>query len=248
MKSRIGNLLIIVVCIVGFPFGVQAQENAVEKAMHTLRQMTTRYQQAKYLSFDVVYRYATEEKPAVYLDSLKGQYKLHGSRYWSLLDNRESMFDDNLLLMRFEEDSLMYIAAPRNSSGAPAMLDTMLFANKEAKYDYAETPSEQVITMTFNGQAPCRRIAWHIDRATGYLTKMVSLVRAEQLYDPSVRSLISEAAASCVMVETIYANYRQGAFTDNVFDMRKYIKKEGQEYVTVAPYEKYKVFIGTPGL
>jgi hypothetical protein len=30
--------------------------------------------------------------------------------------------------------------------------------------------------------------------------------------------------------------------------MAKYFKKAGKDYVTVAPYDHYKVFLGTPGL
>ncbi len=225
------------------------------KAMQAIRSMAAKYQQAQYLSFDILYRYAAESKPGEYLDSLKGQYKLHGNRYWNILDNRESVYDTRLLLMRFEEDSIIYLAKPGEGAAQSgtgniglAMLDTMLFNNKEAQYAWKETNAEQVITLSLAGPVACRQMTWHIDRTTGFLTKMVSIVRSEQLYDPSVRSQIADAATSYVIVETLYSNYRQGTFNDNVFDLGKYIKKEGQDYVTVAPYERYKVFLGTPGL
>lgn len=249
------------------PFNGWAQANTqqpadgADKAISVLRHMAAKYQEAQYLSFDILYRYAAADKPALYLDSLKGQYKLHGSRYWSLIDNRESVYDNNLLVVRFEEDSVLYISAPAlqggergqqqgpaGQAGTLAILDTMLFANKDARCAYTETDSEQLISMRFEEPAPCRLITWHINRTTGLLTKMISQVRSEQLYDPSVRSLISDTGVSYVIVETIYSNYRQGAFTDSVFDHGKYIKKQGGDYVAAPPYERYKVFVGTPGL
>jgi hypothetical protein len=258
MKSITVNILITVMslaAISSLPFRSWGQADDAGKALQAIRSLAAKYQQAQYLSFDIVYRYAAENKPGVYLDSLRGQYKLHGNRYWSILDNRESIYDTRLLLMRFEEDSIIYLAKPgtgAKQAGAGnvglAMLDTVLFNTKDAQYAWAETNTEQLVTVSFIGPVACRRMTWHIDRATGLLTKMVSLVRSEQLYDPSVRSQITEAATSYVIVETLYSNYRQGAFTDKVFDLGKYIKKEGQDYVTVAPYERYKVFIGTPGL
>lgn len=260
MSNKACKLLIVLAGIagaIGLPFRGRGQAPADDagKAMQVIRLMAAKYRQAQYLSFDIVYRYAAESSPRVYLDSLKGQYKMHGNRYWSIIDNRESVYDTRMLLMRFEEDSIIYLAKPGAASTQPGaggpvltMLDSMLFHNKDITYSYGETNTEQLVTMSFAGAVACRRMTWHVDRATGLLTKLVSLVRSEQLYDPSVRPQITEAAASYVIVETNYSNYRQGAFTEGIFDLGKYIKKEGQGYVTVAPYERYKVFIGTPGL
>ena len=246
-------LLMVVMVVAGLSSRSWAQA-PVSQALQAMRRVAATYQQARFLSFDVLYRYAAEDKRNEYLDSLKGQYKVHGSRYWSVLDNRESVYDTRLLLLLFQEDSLIYLARPASATGQEAALnplampDTFLLNQKNMDCSYTVSPQEELIGMHFTGNGPCREVTWHVDRKSGYLTKMVSIMRADQLYDPSVRSLVTDAASAYVIVETLYTNYRQGTFDESVFDLGRYIKKEGKGYVTVAPYERYKVFVGTPGL
>jgi hypothetical protein len=248
MKKTLFVLLMVTLCR---QQGYVQQDEANAKALQAMRKLVEGFQRSKLLSFDILYRYAAEDKPGEFLDSMRGQCKLHGNRYWSNLDNTESVYDAHLLLMLFKDDSIMYLAKPAvsPSPGAPgAMPDTFLLNNKSIQYSYQETPAEQLITLSFEATAPCKRVTWHISRKTGYPVKMTSLVRTDQLYDPSVRSLVDNAAASWVIVETMYSNYRQGEYDETVFNLGKYIKKEGQEYVTVAPYEGYKVCLGSTGL
>jgi hypothetical protein len=67
------------------------------------------------------------------------------------------------------------------------------------------------------------------------------------LYEASVRSLV-EASNAYAVVECLYTNYRQENSGKDLFDAARYFKKEGNEWVTVAPYDNYKIFIGTPNL
>jgi hypothetical protein len=76
---------------------------------------------------------------------------------------------------------------------------------------------------------------------------MVNIVESRELYDPSVRSLVA-GNSSYAIVETDLTNYREGAFEDSELDPGRYFKKVGKEYVSVAPYESYKIFLGTPDL
>ncbi|NII26635.1 hypothetical protein HB364_16215 [Pseudoflavitalea sp. X16] len=235
----------------------QAQEEATSKAAAAMRRLAEKYQQARLLSFDVLYRYAAEGKPGEYLDSLRGQCKVHGNRYWSALDNTESVYDGQLLVMLFKEDSIIYLAKPAAASmpgaqgGAAnpvAMIDTFLLHNKGSQCFYTATPGEELITLSLPGTGPYKQITWQVNRKTGYLDKMTSLVRSDQLYDPSVRAQVTDAASSYVVVETLYSNFRQGAYEESIFAPGRYAKKEGDTWVTVVPYEKYKVFLGSTGL
>lgn len=228
-----------------------AQATDADKAFLALHKLATTYQQAKLLSFDVLYTYAAEGKPAAHLDSLKGQCKLDGNRYWSVIDNTVSVCDNNILLTLFGEDSLMYLVRSSGMQGAAnpaAMLDTLLLKNKDVQYRYSETATEQTVGFSMKGAGAWKKMTFYIDRKTGYISRMASLVRSDQMYDASVRSLVADAAAVYVVVEALYSNYRQGNFDEKVFDMARYFRKAGNAYVTQPPYEKYKVFIGSAGL
>lgn len=232
------------------PFRGQAQATGTSKGLQALHKLAARYQQPQFLSFDVLFRYATETQPTNYLDSLSGQYKLHGNQFWSMLDGQLSVCDTKLQLMVFEEDSLLMLTRPGSSPGVSpvSMLDSFLLNQKEATCQYTATATEEIIEVSFPATGMYRKISWYIDTRTGYLNKMVSVMTADQLYDPSVRSLVSGGNNAWVIVETLYSHYRQAAFDEVVFDLGRYIKKEGESYTPVAPYEKYKVFLGSSGL
>lgn len=230
-----------------------AQETtSQQKAWQAMHKLTQTYQQARLLSFDISYSYAAEDKPAQPLDSLRGQCKVNGTRYWSRLDETESVYDDTLLLMLFKEDNLMYLAKPTATQKASvnpiALLDSFFLKNTNTQYVFTENATEQAITITMPPGSLTKKATYYINKRTGYLSRMSSLVRADQLYDPSVQNLVSDAASVYVVVETVYTNYRQGAFDVQVFDMSRYFKKEGDAYIAVTPYNDYKVFLGSNGL
>lgn len=255
--SRI--LLLILMMAAGLPFRGrgQGQDEETIKATVAMRRLADKYQQARLLSFDVLYRYAAADKPGEYQDSLRGQCRLHGNRYWSVLDNTESVYDGRLLAVLFKEDSILYlarpaaVAVPAGQGGAAnpmAMIDTFLLRNKGSRCSYTATPGEELITLSFPGTGPYKQITWQVNRKTGYLEKMTSLVRSDQLYDPAVRAQVADAASVYVVVETLYSNSREGAYDEQVFDLGRYVKKEGDAWVAVAPYDHYKVFLGSNGL
>lgn len=224
------------------------QDDTTGKALQALHRMVSAYRQAHHLHFDILYRYAAESNPGEYLDSLVGQYKIHGNRYWSQLSNSETVSDGRLMLTVFTEDSLIYLAAAPSTLNVMTMLDTLLPKQMNAQYHYAVSGTEELVTLSFAGGSAYKEVTWHIDRKTGYLNKMVSVVSADQLYDPAVRSLVTGTANAYVVVETLYNNYRENAFDEQVFDTGRYVRKEGQEYVPVGAYENYQVFVGSPGL
>jgi hypothetical protein len=241
--------ILILITMMGMMTYVSAQVGEQVRALGALRQLQLVYQQAKLLSFDVRYTYAKEEAPVEILDSLDGQYRLHGSRYWGLLGNTESVYDDQLLLLLFKEDSLLYLARPKGAGAGPvAMVDSLLLQQPGSRFGYAETASELLVSLVLPETSPYKKMTWHIDRRTGYLNRTSSLVRSDQLYEAAVRSSIPEAAAEYVVVETVYSHYRNGGFPESIFDLDRYLKKEGTEYVAQGAYAGYKVFLGSTGL
>ena len=228
-----------------------ARSETEQRAIHALRRLTTAYQQPAYLGFDVLYRYAEEARPQKYLDSLRGQYKVHGGQFWSMLDSQETVSNSQLVLTVYREDQLL-ILSKATAGGPPAsplaMLDSFLVSNSANSYSYNNTPTEEVVSVQLPAGSPCKKMTWYIDRKTGYLRRMESLMRSDQLYEPAAQPLVTDAASVYVVVETLYQNYQTGQFGDEVFDLGKYYRKEGNEYIAQAPFEGYKVFLSSTGL
>jgi hypothetical protein len=239
--------------ILFFLFGISRHavyaQDEKKQALGLLQQLAATFKNTAQLSFDVQYKYAAEEAPAVYLDSLNGHFKLSGNRYWYDLDNTEAICTSDYLIMLFREDNVMYLARPTATgiNNPVALIDSFLLNNANITCHLTGNKQWNIISLTFPASYPCRKMEYYIDKETGWLVKTVNVVRSEELYEPAARSLI-EGAITYAIVEAWYTNYRKDGFDNHVFDNDRYFKKQGMEYVTVAPFDTYKIFLGTPNL
>jgi hypothetical protein len=243
------NLLILIVML-SWTCASLAQADTRNAAVSAIRQLTQHYRKIPLLGFDVEYRYAAEAKPAVYLDSMKGSVKLSGNRYWYQLDSTEVLYGDKYVVAIYPEDKIMYLSKPSSQAAAMnpmALLDSLLFKAPGLQYSLTSSPNQQIVTVRFEKSSSYKKIDYYINTRTGFLSKMVSTVNAEQLYTPEAQSKLS-GEKTFAIVETCFTNYREQALDETVFDTGRYFKKEGQEYITVAPYNIYKIFLGNPGL
>lgn len=221
-----------------------------KEAVATLKKLSAAYTAAPYLGFDILYRYATENAPGVYLDSLSGHVKTSGNRYWYELDNMESVYTPDYVIRLFREDKLMYLTKQLpgavNPVNAFTVSDSFFITNANITCSMQEMQERTIIIIRFNEPGIYKRMEYYIDNKTGYLSKMISVIQAEQLYDPSVRSKLEGPAWA--IVETVYSNYNTAPIDENLFSSDRYFKKEGNEYVVTAAYEDYKIFLGKVGM
>lgn len=225
-----------------------AQQGTASEAKEVLQRLADRYRAATCLSFNVSYYYATEEAPAVYIDSLQGSFKMNGNHYWYEIAGTESLYSDQYAVVLYKEDKMMYLAKPAANMANPvSSLDSFLKADKYVTCHVEHEKKFSKLVLDFIGKGPCKRAEYLIDNQTGFIARMRSLVKSELLYDPAVLSQV-ENNDSWSVVEMRFDNYREKSFDDKALDVAKYFKKEGKEYITVAPYETYKIFIGTPNL
>lgn len=229
---------------------LQAQMPEKQRAVGILRSLSDRYRSYKSLHFTITYKYSAEDKPGVYLDSLKGDFKMSGGSYRYLLDSTEFVGNKDLTVVLYKQDKVMFLSksSPAMQSGSPmALLDSILLKNDSVNCQLTETKEQQKIRISFQPGLATRAIEYTIDRKSGFVTRMTQIVQSQQLYDPSVRPLV-EGHSSYAIVETDFMNYREGDFDKGELDLGRYFKKEGKLFVTIAPYDSYKIFLGTPDL
>ena len=225
---------------------VQANPGAVE----ALRALTIAYRDADYLSFDMTYYYAEEKSPKVYLDSMRGSFKMKGNRYWYSMANTESLRRDDFIVTVFNEDRIIYLSKPSPDMAGVnpvAMLDSFLSGSQFYSFDLQEDKKEKKLTIHFKDDLPYKKIEYVIDRKTGFISRMTSLVRSDQLADPSI-SLEPGTTKTYSIVEAVFEHYRLKSFDESAFDTTRYFRKEGKDYVALPPYDAYKIFLGSPNL
>ena len=227
-----------------------AQPDSRSAAIRAIARLGAHYKEIPLLSFDILYRYSDEKKPGIYMDSLRGSFKMDGQRYWYLLDSTEMVYTEKSVVILYRQDKLMYLSAPSAQSAAAnplVVLDSFLSKKEGIQYELSNAGGETTVTLRFGSGYTYKRVEYHIEDKTGLLRRMVSVVKSEQLYDPSVRTAIAPGESYAV-VETLFSNYREKGFDAGVFDTGRYFKKEGGNYTSIAPYDDYKIFLGKTGL
>jgi hypothetical protein len=230
---------------------LRAQDDR-SKVLTLMQQLLDTYRSTPYMSFDVHYKYAAEQAPAVYLDSLNGQFKLSNGRYWYNMDNTEAVCTNDYLIMLFKEDQVMYLTKPsvkaiRGMSNPVGLLDSLLLKNKDIDFHVRDEAAFHVIALSFSGNTSYKKIEYYIHKRSGLLQKTVNIVRAEELYESADRPFL-EGAITYAIVEAAYSNYSTEAFDDWLFANDRYFRKQGAEYTAVTPFDSYKIFLGTPNL
>jgi len=225
-----------------------AQTTSTSEAKQLLQRLADKYRNAVHLSFDIAYYYAANKMPVTYLDSLQGHFKMNGNHYWFEVAGTESLYSDQYAVVLYKEDKLMYLTKPAaNITNPVASLDDFLKADTLFTCSVTHEQDFDRLAIDFKGKSAYKRTEYYIDTHTGFITRMVSLVRSELLYDPSATPAIDQANAYSI-VEMQFSHYLENSFDDKALDSAQYFKKEGKEYVTVAPYDTYKIFIGSPNL
>ncbi|HYC27484.1 MAG TPA: hypothetical protein VEB42_01695 [Chitinophagaceae bacterium] len=247
MAFYISRTLLLAVCW-GMACVCYAQ-TARQQAISELNKLTARYRSSDHLSFNIDYRYALENKPAVFLDSLKGSFKMHGLSYWYAIDSTEAVVGKDYTVMLFKEDRIMYLVKP--SSAMPdknplSMPDSTWLASDEVKCSIDVLEHEKKITLEFNPGKGCKRIEYYISKRTGMVNRILSYVPAAGLFDPEVRPTVQPSDYG--IVEMKFSNYKEKSFDGSILNMATYFRKEGNEFVTSSPYEPYKIFLGNPNL
>lgn len=226
--------------------------------LQVLQQLQQTYSTTGFLSFDIQYKYAAEATPTLYEDSIGGQVKLHGQQHWTQLDNTEMINIPGYLITLFKEDKLMYLSAPPPQSAgySPAtgtmsaqwvkQLDSMLARKDQLQARVEETARSRTFVIDYLQPKEWKRISYHIDKRTGYLTGITSLVHADQMYDPSVREKVTGDVY--VIVETHFTNYSTAAFDTGLFNAARYFTKKDGQYTSVGAYSAYTVYQASAGL
>jgi hypothetical protein len=229
---------------------VFAQSSGKQPVMAAMQSLAGRYAVKKNLSFSVVYRYSTETRPGVYLDSLKGSFEISGDRYKYRIDSTELLSTKDISVILFRADKLIYLAKPSAAmklNNPLALLDSLLWKKDSVDGEVMELGDVEKIVLRFNARGPVKRVEYLIDKGSGLLIKATNTIDSRQLYDVSVRSKI-QGAVTYVNVEADFVDYREGAFVETELDPGLYVKKVGGQYVTQGPYQSYKIFLANPDL
>lgn len=229
--------ILLVLSIMAAGINTYAQSDGKKEALDIMRNLVNTYSSQSALNFDIAYKYFMEESPAVLLDSLYGQCKLSGDRYWYQLDNTESIKTAGMLVMIFKDDEIIYLSKPSAniSAGSPlSAIDSMLIKSPGVSCEVTEESGLQSVVLNFPAHPNYKKLVFRVNKQSGYLVSVTSTVQDEQ--------------KRWAVIEAKFSNYSTGGFDNSFFDTTRYFIKQGNEYVAGVLYENFRVFLGNPGM
>ena len=228
-----------------------AQSSDNSRFISELKQIQDQYKASGFLKFDVRYLYADESAPDVFLDSLKGEVYINGSNYKMALDNTETIRNDLYTINLFTEDKLILLSNTRAEDvnyNPLVILDSVFQKIKNLQLNIQVENGLKVLNVSFPEGGPYKSFTMVVDTASGYLSKMIYVVKTEALLDDQPDDPGGSGSGKYAIVETIYNNYQNGIFDSSVFDENNYVTREGDQFKAGKNYKDYKIFLATPKL
>jgi hypothetical protein len=228
--------------LAGHSRGICQTDQRVQ-AVQRLQDLASAYKKADHLSFNVTYRYSSEAKPASFLDSLTGSFKMNGNSFWYAIDNAEFLGNDTINVAVFNEDKVIYINGKSvvNQSANPlAMIDSVLLNNEYSSASI--TPGILVDDLVINFQPgfQFKKVEYFIDVKTGLIRRMIGIIKSQEMYDPQVQPLFDKKLDYGIL-DIMFTNYQTASFSDQVLNPAKYFVKINRSFQAVGNYASYQI-------
>ncbi|WP_207513813.1 hypothetical protein [Longitalea luteola] len=223
---------------------------AVKQFMQRVQQA---YRSASYLSFHVHYRYANQNQPENYIDTMSGEVAMDKNRMRYLIEDIETVTNDKYTIQVIKDQKLIYLSMPRPAQlpDPVAMLDTVLARLDGIRTQITRDKGIATLQINFPPGQTYKNITMSVNEATGYFQKIVyelyteGFVEKDQLKQPGNNGSYQAEGR----IEILFTGYRQGQFTDKLFSEDQYFTRLGQgTYEPSEKYKDYQLFLASPKL
>lgn len=251
MRNSITIKLLMLMCAgLGF-LNVYAQENSqLDGAISALNNIRKNYTEANSLSFEMMYRYSSENEPLNILDSLAGHVQVQKNKYHSLIDSTETISNDKYAVILFRDEKIMYLTKPSSvmkGIDSYAMLDSSLRQMPGITASISNDKQTTTIEFLLPGGGAYKKIVFVADSKSMLFRKIIYVMKADMAEPPGTPDEM-KAKDEYAVVETDFFNYSTEKIDDAVFDEKKYFIKNKTDYSATEMYKEYKIFIGSPNL
>lgn len=243
-------VLVLSVCFVATSSSAADSTHAVKQFMQQVQQA---YRSANFLSFHVLYRYANKNQPDKYIDTMSGDVAMNRNHVRFLLEDVETVTNDQYTIQVHKDEKLIYLTIPRQSQLADpvAALDSALSHFEGLRTRVTRSGGVATLNMTFPPGQAYKNVAMTIDEQTGYLQKVVydmyteGLVDKDQMMDGDNGGPYQPEGR----IEIVFSQYHLGQFTEGLFSGDQYFTRLGQgKYQPTEKYKDYQIFLASPKL
>ena len=226
-----------------------AQNNSNHEILTSLKGAATRFMKLPNIQFDMTYRYANEEEPSIYLDSIKGSSRIWGNKYWYSIENTEVLCDSASMIIVFNEDKLIYLTNPTTNNSpfhSLALIDSLLLERYPITCSIEKGKINTKYIIEFLRPTAYKKLEYIIDNRIGLILMARQFIRSGNLYDKSIPSGLNPD--NWVIVDLHYDNYRIDKLDPTFFDINRYVLLKESGFIPAPAYSQYSVFDANPKL
>jgi hypothetical protein len=201
----------------------------------------------------VVYRYANKDKPQQYIDTMSGEVALDKNHMRFTIENMETVTNDTYTIQVDNDEKLIYLSTPQPAQMADpvAMLDSALAHFEGIRTGVTYNKGTATLTLSFPPGQTYRNVIMVINEKTGFFQQVVYELRTDELVEKD--QLMGQGGSGPYQnegrIEILFSDYRQGRFTDELFNEERYINRLAKgQYRPAEKYKDYQVFLASPKL
>ncbi|OQP47878.1 hypothetical protein A4H97_30680 [Niastella yeongjuensis] len=218
-----------------------------------LQKVQQAYKNASYLSVNLLYRYANKNQPDKNVETMSGELAMDRNRVRLVMDEVESITTEKYTIQVIKADKLIYLSTPKpaQSTDPISMVDTILSHMEGVRTELVRNNGLARLNIYFPSGMQYRSIAMTINESTGYFEKVRYELNTEGLLteDQIARTGKPGDYQPEGIIEVLFSNYRQGQFTDSIFDEGIYFTRRGKgDYQPTEQYKDYQVYLASSNL
>lgn len=196
------------------------------------------------LSFDVNYTMEQSDSSGITRDTLTGNYKLWGQKYYAMLDSNEYIQDGNYNVAVDHDGKVMILSGPKEVFPTILQMNIMepqFLENYVDKITVADTNRFRKICIEFKDNAPYKTYLLYYDTAT-YFVSCVKLKIRGQIRTVDQFGSYAPEPNYYTLIKVDFTNYQENAFSGSVFDTSKFFTQVNGVYTVKPAYADYEIF------
>lgn len=170
-----------------------------------------------------------------------------------LIEDVETVTNDQYTIRVVKDQKLIYLSTPQpaQTMDPVALLDTLLEHFDGIQTRVTREKGIATLHIIFPPGQTYKNITMSINESTGYFQKVVyelhteGLVEKDQLMQPGNTGAYQTEGR----IEILFSQYRQGQFTDGLFNENQYFTRLGKgKYAPSETYKDYQIFLASSKL
>lgn len=211
-----------------------------------MMQKNFRNDTSNYTSCVVGYYYSKESTPTAYLDSLWGQFKLSGNSRYTRIGNTETIQNDSVVVMVYNDDSTL-MAGPVTPDNLTPAGQELFVNNLDSAFIAGNTDSVTITTLNglktlffvFNDSSRYYNCKLVYDSAT-YIPKSLSyILRSSKIPETG------QSPTDGALITIFFLGYSHAAFDVSALNIGKYITIGSDGTASAQPAYSHYNFIQT---